>query len=1001
MRKMIIHGGWVNSHFFVWAEQTKKSRFDQVDSFKYPFLYSPFELKLLLYQYDAHSFYGTFVRTGQAVLQVPLQNRQVQSPAGDATVYQADQQTKHYPFPIEGIKLTSDEFVAQLPLIKTWADLPYVELGYDLKVWIDLAYEVKSLIGKGQFLPAANGTWKLKENDIPLKSWTAALPKVSFCLHAEQPNSKEEETDRQKEERLAIALHTIADASIRAVMNKPNVQESFEGWRESVGEKWRPLVQTLASNAIKQTPVVQPKGRLEQELGTSKQTPFQTALRIEEPIEPTGDWKVKLCLSDREHPTHIVEMTDLEKGEHPWRMNPISHLKMDAIAISKSVPFLEQMSLANASIQLDADDIYLLCTTYDGTLQELGVHLIVPNWLKQKHSFNVNLAVDTPKQQDIYSEPLLNWENVADFTYTIAIGDVVLSSEDFTQFVEEKRPFIYQNGQWVAWDPSMAKKLESYLEKLDHQATYLDTLLLDEAVGEDELDLDVEWEIEWQEEMKERLTRVYQEEPPLITLPEAFPGELREYQHKGVSWLTHLRRAGFGGVLADDMGLGKSIQTLVYMLYVKEAQKQAKTDHSEPFLLICPTSLLYNWAHEAQQFAPSLRVFIHHGQTRITQLLESEELEQWDLVLTSYQLAVRDAEAFQTIHWNGMVLDEAQHIKNVDTKQRRVIKQFKANHIIALTGTPIENRLRELWSLMDVTNPTLLGRYNAFSNQFIKKIEKEKDSERLEQLQATIRPFILRRKKDDLTLQLNLPEKKEQLHHVHLSLEQAAYYQAVVEEVSKQLHEVSNMERRSLILRSLTRLKQICNHPAHFLKTRDMDAHESGKWDEFLRIIDSIQARGEKVLIFTQYKEMGSLITQELEARMNHPVPFLHGSLTRAMRQALITDFQTNEQTSAFVLSLKAGGVGLNLTAATHVIHYDRWWNPAVENQATDRAFRIGQTSDVTVHKLITTGTVEERINRMLVSKQTLADEILSSEAAQFTEMTDDEVLQLIRLTKD
>lgn len=209
------------------------------------------------------------------------------------------------------------------------------------------------------------------------------------------------------------------------------------------------------------------------------------------------------------------------------------------------------------------------------------------------------------------------------------------------------------------------------------------------------------------------------------------------------------------------------------------------------------------------------------------------------------------------------------------------------------------------------------------------------------------------------------------------------------------------MERRSLILRSLTRLKQICNHPAHFLKTRDMDAHESGKWDEFLRIIDSIQERGEKVLIFTQYKEMGSLITQELEKRMNHQVPFLHGSLTRAMRQALITDFQTNEQTSAFVLSLKAGGVGLNLTAATHVIHYDRWWNPAVENQATHRAFRIGQTSDVTVHKLITTGTVEERINRMLVSKQTLADEILSSEAAQFTEMSDDEVLQLIRLTKE
>ncbi|MCM2675110.1 DEAD/DEAH box helicase [Alkalicoccobacillus plakortidis] len=856
------------------------------------------------------------------------------------------------------------------------------------------------MIEDGQFLPAADGSWKLKENMIPLDSWTASLPKASLSLKSEQTMTRQKPSETNYENQVLNALNLITDAAVRSLMQNNDVYKAFTQWQESVGDKWKPLVQSLASSD-RNPKLTQPTGRLDQELGTVKLPPFQTALRVEEPLESSEPWKVKLCLSDRLHPTYIVDMVDLEKGEHPWRVNPISQLKSDAHMISKTIPYLNEIGLSHAEIELHADDVFTLCTNFNEQLKELGVHLIVPNWLKQRKQLSVNLAIDTPKQNNAYSEPLLNWENVANFTYNIAIGDVVLSSEDFTQYVEEKRPFIYQNGQWIAWDPSMAKKLQSYLEHLDQKATYLDTLLLDELdADQDQTGLDVDWEVEWQEEMKDSLTKIYQEEPPLVHLPQLFTGELRAYQHQGVSWLAHLRRAGFGGVLADDMGLGKSIQTLVYMLYVKDAQKKAN-ESSEPFLLICPTSLLYNWAHEAKQFAPSLRVFIHHGQTRITQLLDSDELDQWDVVLTSYQLAVRDAEAFKTIQWNGMVLDEAQHIKNVDTKQRRVIKQFRANHIFALTGTPIENRLRELWSLMDVTNPSLLGRYSAFQNQFIKKIEKEKDQQRLEQLQATIRPFVLRRKKNDLSLQLNLPEKRERIHNVHLSLEQAAYYQAVVEEVSKQLNEVSNMERRSLILRSLTRLKQICNHPAHFLKTKDMDAHESGKWTEFVRIVDEIQANNEKVLIFTQYKEMGSLITQELEKRYSRPVPFLHGSLTRAMRQAVITDFQTNEETTAFVLSLKAGGVGLNLTAATHVIHYDRWWNPAVENQATDRAFRIGQTSDVTVHKLITTGTVEERIDRMLVTKQSLADEILSSDAAKFTEMTNDEVLNLIRLTKD
>ncbi|TSB46155.1 DEAD/DEAH box helicase [Alkalicoccobacillus porphyridii] len=998
MRKMIIHGGWIQNVFFIWAEQEKKSRFDQVDSFKYPFLFSPFELKLLLYQNDPASFFGTFVQTSQAVLQTPLINRQIQSPAGEATVYQADPQTKTYPFPVEGIRLSNDEFLHQLPLMRSWRFLPNVEIGQDLKVWLDLAEEIWKLITQGHFQPANNGSWKLKDEEIPLRSWTEAVPLSSLALYAEQSFMQKESEQSEREEKVRSALHLITDAAIRSLMADPEVDIAFKQWQESVDNRWKSFMQSLASSqSLNQTTSSK---SLAQELGTVKRLPFQTALRIEEPIDPEEAWQVKLCLADRLHPSYIIEMSDLEKGNHPWRINPISQLKSDSQIISKVVPYLDQLSLAESQVELSADEVFSLCTSYAEVLNQKDIYLIVPQWLKQRKQFSVHLSVETPKHELATSEPLLNWQSVADFTYNVAIGDLVLSSDDFSQYVEEKRPFIYQNGQWVAWDPSMAKRLQTYLDQFNSQATYLDALQLDEDNLAFAEDVDVDWEVEWQEEMEASLTQVFKDKPTPIDLPENFQGELRSYQHEGVSWLSHLRRAGFGGVLADDMGLGKSIQTLVYMLYIKEAQKKSKK-HNTPFLLICPTSLLFNWTQEAKQFAPDLKVFIHHGQTRINQMINSKALEEWDVVLTSYQLAVRDAEAFKMIQWNSMILDEAQHIKNVDTKQRRVIKQFKASHILALTGTPIENRLRELWSLLDVTNPGLLGRFTTFQNRFIKPIEKDKDPDRLAQLQATIKPFVLRRKKDDLSLKLNLPEKHEKIHHVHLSLEQAAYYQAVVEEVSKQLNEVTNMERRSLILKSLTRLKQICNHPAHFLKLKSVSDHQSGKWEEFLKLIDEIRANQEKVLVFTQYKEMGAIITHELEQRFSQPVPFLHGSLTRAKRQEVITDFQSNQNTTAFVLSLKAGGVGLNLTAANHVIHYDRWWNPAVENQATDRAFRIGQTSDVTVHTLITTGTIEERIDRMLVSKQSLANEILSADAAKFTEMTDEEVLDLIRLSRD
>nr|WP_239586818.1 DEAD/DEAH box helicase [Shouchella xiaoxiensis] len=651
---------------------------------------------------------------------------------------------------------------------------------------------------------------------------------------------------------------------------------------------------------------------------------------------------------------------------------------------------LENLRLSSPSIEVSSDDAYQLFINEHQRLVEIGIKLIVPTSLKKPQALRVMLE-NKGEQLEENTEPILNWQSLANFQYSIAIGNQTIDENEFKQFVQEKQPFIYVNGEWIAWDPTLATELKQYLERVNQHYSYLEAWKMEETESFPEQLEDVDFKIQWSDSLKDKLTDLYKNDPEETPLPAQFNGNLRPYQKKGFDWLIHLRKVGFGGCLADDMGLGKSIQTIAYMLYVLENQPNKKA----PFLLICPTSLLYNWQLECEKFAPHLKLFIHHGSDRLKE--DEPRLHDADLVITSYTLALKDATLFNHVHWNGLILDEAQHIKNKETKQRRAIRQIHAVHRLALTGTPIENRLTELWSLMDLLNPSLLGGYQSFLNTYIRPIEREKNQQKQDHLRSLIKPFLLRRTKKDSETDLQLPTKNEHSLYVELSLEQAALYQAVVDDISDRIHTVSSLERRAMILRAITRLKQICNHPAQFHKDQAFSAHQSGKWDQFVKLTDSIHARKESTLIFTQYKEMGKMIAAYLEEEHNQTVPFLHGGLSRKQRQHAVEQFQTDSSVSFFVLSLKAGGVGLNLTKATNVIHYDRWWNPAVENQATDRAYRIGQTKEVDVYKLLTTGTVEERIDRLIIGKQALADGVLAS-STSITELSDDELLSLIRL---
>ena len=476
-----------------------------------------------------------------------------------------------------------------------------------------------------------------------------------------------------------------------------------------------------------------------------------------------------------------------------------------------------------------------------------------------------------------------------------------------------------------------------------------------------------------------------------IQTPESFSGQLRPYQSRGLSWLDFLHRAGLGGILADDMGLGKTVQLLALLAHDADAG---------PSLLVCPMSLVGNWHREAARFTPHLRVHVHHGKERARGKRFTDAVAAADLVVTTYALAARDAADLRKISWRRVVVDEAQAIKNAATKQATAIRSLPAATRIAVTGTPVENRLADLWSILEFANPGLLGPAATFKKRYAEPIERHGDDGAAERLRRFTGPFILRRVKTDRSIIADLPDKLEMDVVCNLTAEQAALYQAVVDDMLERIEATDGIERRGLVLATMTKLKQVCNHPAHFLRDGSQLAGRSGKLECLDDILDEVLAVGEKALLFTQYAEFGALLRGHLAGRFGREVLFLHGGVAKPDRDEMVARFQADDAASPpiFVLSLKAGGTGLTLTAANHVVHVDRWWNPAVEDQATDRAFRIGQRRTVQVRKFVCAGTVEEKIAAMIRDKRGLAARIVGTGEQWLTELSTGQLAELFRL---
>jgi SNF2 family DNA or RNA helicase len=473
-----------------------------------------------------------------------------------------------------------------------------------------------------------------------------------------------------------------------------------------------------------------------------------------------------------------------------------------------------------------------------------------------------------------------------------------------------------------------------------------------------------------------------------------FVGELRHYQRRALSWLQFLAKLGLGGCLADDMGLGKTATTLAHLL-----------ERPGPHLVVCPLSVVRNWSQEAARFTPKLDVKIHHGANRAQGLHEDDTLFESDperqLVITTYGLLPRDLEHLGEVDWSTVVLDEAQMVKNPNTKAARAVRQLRADQKLALTGTPVENRLSELWSILDAVNPGLLGSLKKFREQFGTPIERHGDELAAARLRRLTQPFVLRRTKADKRLLPDLPDKIEQIAYAKLTREQATLYQQVVDQLLADAEQAKGMRRRGLVLAALMRLKQICNHPAHALGDGSRLAGRSGKLTRFDELVTELLDAGERALVFTQFREMGELLRTHVGDQFHFDPPFLHGGVSRNGRDRMVDAFQDGTGPPLLLVSLKAGGTGLNLTAASQVIHYDRWWNPAVEDQATDRAWRIGQERTVNVHKLVCEGTVEERIGVVIDDKRKLADAVVGTGEAWLSELSTDELRDLVVLETD
>ncbi len=987
--------------------------------------------------------------------QISASNPNLVMPQHSAAALSEPAQTEEiylFPWQVEGFCLnpkTAFIFLQALPLNSTESDS---FVGSDLRFWSHMARWNLDLLARCKFLPAlekqsdgsAIAKWQpLLDSSIDqlrLATFVKQMPTACRTYQSKEEGSSAADFVTDLTDARASNSRTVSKVRDIAVDLPMGTQELILGFLSSVvdGQVRSSCGSTLEIKTV--SPTREWLQSLQQESGIvqaessalenmiaklsawtaplqnslSQQHQFRTCFQLIPPSFGTAEWSLNYCLQAADENEFLVDArtiwnNSVESLNYAGRtiQLPQETLLSGLGLASKLYPLIEPTLQAQRpqSCPLKPLDAYNFIKSVAWRFTDSGLGVVLPPSLTKTDGWasrlGLSIQAETPKLNP--AKGGVGLQSLLSFKWELTIGGQRISKAEFDRLVELNSPLVEINGEWVELRAPDVRAAQTFFASRKEQMTLSleDALRLASGDSQTIEKLPVV-NFEATGQLQELLNTLNNNEAVSAIAPASLRGELRPYQALGVGWLAFLERWGLGACLADDMGMGKSIELIAFLLHLQE-----NNSLESPTLLVCPTSVLGNWEREVRKFGPTLKVLVHHGDKRAKGKAFATAIKGKDLIITSYALVFRDAKEIQSTKWQGLVLDEAQNIKNSESQQSKIVRGIEASFRIALTGTPVENRLQELWSILEFLNPGYLGPRNFFQRRFAIPIEKYGDRESLQTLRSLVRPFILRRLKTDKSIIQDLPEKQETTVFCGLATEQATLYQQIVETSITELESAEGIQRRGMILALLVKLKQLCNHPALLTakqnpKALEIKSLESGKLQRLLEMLEEVVAEGDRALIFTQFAEWGKLLKPHLEEHLGREILFLYGGIKQQQREEMIDRFQHDPQgPPIMILSLKAGGTGLNLTRATHVFHYDRWWNPAVENQATDRVFRIGQTRNVQVHKFVCTGTLEEKIHDMIESKKALAEQVVSAGENWITELDTDQLRNLLILDRN
>ena len=1023
---LVIHANWTAGNLHLWGESleiftglTKRGREDKTNGQVvavaqevelHPFALDASQLLILLVGADikCNAEESSFTLSLPHDLLGPWPSDRLISIIGD---YEPKASPRLGDFKVPSLKLSPAVATRLLEQLSNHENDELFECGSSVRFWTSASRLSRDLLIDQRFVPTL---MQVDRKHLTAK-WTPWLHdeevvnRFGLLLQSMPPIARA--TDPSGRTLLEAAVEDMADGLVREILISDDFIDAIEDWDGTSDAHVAWLGALLASpyDVLGKpdrllsifTDARRWLGRL-YDIGDDLS--WRLMLDIHEPTDDEN-WKLIFGVRSAEDSSREVLAEDVWNGTvgDGGQGDHLPDLILTEIDRAATLyPKLEKALAEQAPthIELSSLEAHSFLVEYMPLLEESGFIVNAPSWWgSEQNTLSATLHIDSPSLESVLSErpegnisssAMLGLNAIVECQWKVSIGGHLLTREEFEQLLKQKQPLVKVNGQWVHLQKGAIEEAQKLFADGDvTNMPLVEALRL--AQGDSDalkmLTIGGMTATGWVKELIESTTD--SESLPDISQPPNFEGQLRPYQLTGLRWLAFLSKFGIGSCLADDMGLGKTIQLIALMQH-----ERLKSQHViGPTLLVVPTSVIGNWVREIDKFAPELIVHVQHGSERPLGDEFAEIVANADVVITTYGLVHRDRETLGKISWYRVALDEAQYIKNPPTKQAQAIRALQAWHRVALTGTPVENRLVELWSIMEFLNPGYLGPAATFKRTVARPIEQRRDPRKTEQLRNMIQPFVLRRLKTDATVIDDLPECVQTKEYANLTKEQAGMYEQVVNRMMSEVERSEGIQRRGLVLSTLVKLKQICNHPAHYSQAGHQDgvsqkdttalglqSSRSGKAQRLMSLLEEVVATGEKALVFTQFREMGRLLSAMIQRDLECETLFLHGGTPPKRRQQFIDRFQADDgNVPVFILSLKAGGVGLNLTAANHVFHYDRWWNPAIENQATDRAFRIGQKRTVQVHKFVCTGTLEERIDQMIEQKMELAENIVGS----------------------